>query len=179
MKKQTKNYRKAVSFVVFKKKDNKIKYLILKRKLHWKGLEFPKGGIEKGESELDAVKREIKEETRLKPVKIINHHKKGRYLYDKKTKKERGFIGQTYSLYSAEVCDGKVNIDKKENSGFKWLEFKKALKLLSWKDQRDCLKIVNAKLSEFSMSGEPRIRRQNQKQLLSSATICPKTSVNY
>ena len=56
-------YRKAVFVVTYRKEKDKIKYLILKRKLHWKGWEFPKGGVNKDESLLHAVKREIKEET--------------------------------------------------------------------------------------------------------------------
>jgi len=49
MKKET--YRKAVFVVVYRetKTGKDRKYLILKRKLHWKGWEFPKGGLEKGE----------------------------------------------------------------------------------------------------------------------------------
>ncbi len=142
MKKESKNYRKAVFVIIYKKVRGKILYLLLKRKLHWKGWEFPKGGIKKGEGELGAIKREIKEEIRLKPIRIIKFNVRGKYRYNLETKKDRGFVGQTYSLYSAEVCDEKIKIDKKEHFGFKWLEFKKALRLLTWKDQKDCLTII-------------------------------------
>ena len=40
------NYRKSVFIVVYRKTEKGILYLILKRKLHWVGWEFPKGGIE-------------------------------------------------------------------------------------------------------------------------------------
>jgi 8-oxo-dGTP pyrophosphatase MutT (NUDIX family) len=141
-----KRYRKAVFIIVYKKKSGRILYLLLKRKKHWKGWEFPKGGIEKGESELQAVKREVKEETSLKAIKIKNYHKKGEYRYKKMMRDRPGFSGQTYSLYSAEVARGKIKIDKKEHSGFKWASYEKALKLLTWKDQRECLKIANKEL---------------------------------
>lgn len=143
-------YRKAIFVVTYKREDNKILYLILKRKLHWKGWEFPKGGIEKGENEAKAIKRELKEETNLKPIKILKYNKKSKYLYDKKTMADRGFIGQTYSLYSAEVKAGKVKIDKKEHSAFRWLNYSKAIKILTWKDQKICLRIANTQIKKLS-----------------------------
>ena len=39
-------YRKIVFIVTYAKLKDKIYYLILKRKLHWKGWEFVKGGID-------------------------------------------------------------------------------------------------------------------------------------
>src|SRR3989344_1001102 len=104
MNQQKKGYRKAVFVVIYKKQDNKIQYLILKRKLHWKGWEFTKGGVENGETEMFTVIREVKEETGLNAVKIINHKKKGKYNY-KKIIPNRPYLGQTYSLYSAQVSN--------------------------------------------------------------------------
>jgi len=42
-------YRKAVFVLLYSKTKKWIEYLLLKRKLHWKGWEFPKGKIEPGE----------------------------------------------------------------------------------------------------------------------------------
>lgn len=143
-----KSFRSAVFAVVYKKENSKILYLLLKRKLHWKGWEFPKGGIEKGESEITAVKREVKEETSLKVLKINKYAFKGKYSYSSQAKKDRpGYAGQSYLLYSAEVKSEKVKFDKREHSGFKWLEYQEALKSLSWPNQKRCLKIVNKKIS--------------------------------
>ena len=55
-------YRKSVFIVVYMQENNKIKYLVLKRKLHWKGWEFPKEGIEKNEEEGEAARRGVREE---------------------------------------------------------------------------------------------------------------------
>ena len=38
-------YRNAIFIVVYAKQKDKIYYLILKRKLHWKGWEFQKEGL--------------------------------------------------------------------------------------------------------------------------------------
>jgi len=145
-----KRYRPAIFAVVYKRSGNKTLYLLLKRKLHWTGWEFPKGGIEKGEKEIGAVKREIKEETSLKILKITNYRIKGRYTYNRVCKRDRpGFVGQTYSLYSAEVGEGKIKFDKIEHSAFKWVEFDKALRMLKWPSQRKCLRIVEKSLKHF------------------------------
>ena len=50
-------YRKALFIVAYRMINNNIKYLILKRKLHWKGWEFPKGGVELFETKKMGVKR--------------------------------------------------------------------------------------------------------------------------
>lgn len=120
----------------------KRKYLILKRKLHWRGYEFPKGGIEDDESELDAVKREVLEETGLEIKKIVNHNKRGKYEYSRSLPDRKDISGQAYTLYSVEVGEGEVLIDKHEHSGYQWLSYLDALKILSKPNQKECLKLV-------------------------------------
>jgi 8-oxo-dGTP pyrophosphatase MutT (NUDIX family) len=137
------NYRKGVFLVVYSEKNRENIYLILKRKLHWKGWEFPKGGIEKNEQIKKAIIREIKEETGLKPIKIKKFSGKGKYKYNRKYSDRKEFIGQTYSLYAIEVKFGKARIDRKEHSDYKWLGFNDAHKKLTWTNQKKCLKIVN------------------------------------
>ena len=138
-------YRKAVFVVVYSKKDNKIEYLILKRKLHWKGWEFVKGGINFDETYKHAVQRETKEETGLVPLKrkIKKFNFSGKYRYKKRFRDRTGIMGQTFSLYAAEVKRGKVKIDKKEHSGFKWLPFEDAVKKVRFPNQKKSLRIVN------------------------------------
>jgi len=139
-------YRKGIFIVTYSRTKEKIKYLILKRKLHWVGWEFPKGGLEKGESFEKAVKREVKEETGKPPFNIRKFHVSGKYKYKKGLKDREGVDGQTYSLYSAEIKPGLIKIDKKEHSDYQWLDFEKALRKLTWTNQRRCLKIVNSSL---------------------------------
>jgi 8-oxo-dGTP pyrophosphatase MutT (NUDIX family) len=145
-------YRKAVFIVVYKidEKTKKTFYIILKRKLHWKGWEFPKGGIDDGEKSIKTALRETKEETGLKPFKIKRYSMKGKYLYTKFLKDRPKFKGQTYELFSAEVkqkSNQKIKLDPKEHSNYIWLPFDKAIKKLSWPNQKKCLKIVNKNIN--------------------------------
>jgi 8-oxo-dGTP pyrophosphatase MutT (NUDIX family) len=136
-------YRRAVFVVTYSKNKQGIKYLILKRKLHWTGWEFPKGGRKVFEIKTSTVKRELLEETGLSPIKIKKFEVYGKYKYDKEYPDRKGFVGQTYSLYSAEVKKKKVKIDNFEHSDFQWLDFKPAMKKLTWSNQKKCLKVVN------------------------------------
>lgn len=142
------SYRKAVFVVVYSKNKKQIEYIILKRKHHWKGWEFPKGGIKFSESKISAVKREVKEETGLKAKRIKRFNYSGKYLYKKKFADRTGLIGQTFSLYSAEVKKGKVKIDKKEHSGYKWMDFEEAVKKIRFANQKKSLRIVNEWVSK-------------------------------
>jgi len=140
-------YRKSVFMVVYRWENNNVKYLLLKRKLHWKGWEFPKGGVEDNEIGEETVRREIKEETGLEIKKLKKFDFHGEYKYKKKYPERGEFIGQKYSLYAIEVNNGKVKMDEKEHSNYEWLNFEDAMKRLTWKNQKDSLKIVNSSLN--------------------------------
>ena len=144
MKKQ--KYRNGIFIVTYRITEGKPEYLILKRKLHWNGWEFPKGGIKKFESDRRTVKRELLEETGLKPLKIISLKEKGKYNYTHKFLDRKNITGQTYSLFAAEVEKGKVKISTIEHSDYKWVDSKTAIKLLTWPNQRKCLRIANSYL---------------------------------
>ncbi len=136
-------YRKAVFIVTYLKDKNEILYLMFKRKLHWKGWEFPKGGLEPNETINQAVKREIKEETGQSPTNIKDHKISGKYKYKKQFADRKNMIGQTYKLFSVELKNKKIKLDKLEHSDYKLVPYKKALKLSTYPNQRKCLRIVN------------------------------------
>ncbi len=147
-----KRLRKGVFVVVHRKgiffKNRK--YLLLKRKLHWEGWEFPKGGIEKGEKALEAAKREIKEETDfdVDVEDIKKYDCKGEYLYEKELKDRPGVIGQTYELFSVEFprFARAIKYDVREHTNFKWVSYKQAMKMLTWDNQKEALKLVEDSL---------------------------------
>jgi 8-oxo-dGTP pyrophosphatase MutT (NUDIX family) len=144
-------YRKAIFGVAYYiNPEGEIEYIILKRKKHWKGWEFPKGKIEKFETKKMAARREVSEETGLKVLKIKRFKEKGAYLYYKILKDRPGKIGQTYHLFAVQVekGNGKLKLDLKEHNGYKWVSFKEAQKKLTWPDQKKCLKVVNNWLND-------------------------------
>ena len=141
-------FRKGVFVVVYSKgkndgKNKKIEYLLLKRKLHWTGWEFVKGGVEKGEKAVRTVKREAFEESGLKVFNVKRYNYSGRYRYNKVFDERKGFIGQSFVLYSGGVKKGLVKLDKKEHSSHKWMNFKAAYKRLKWPNQKRALKMID------------------------------------
>ena len=145
----SKTYRPSVFVVVYRKEEKKIKYLLLKRKLHWTGWEFPKGGIKEKENLLQSVRREVLEETGQFPVLINKFNEKGEYKYPTLLPDRQNYMGQEYILFAAEIKSKKIKLDKKEHSNFKWLSFKEAEKLLTYSNQKKCLRIVNNYLNRI------------------------------
>ncbi|MDP2925481.1 MAG: NUDIX domain-containing protein [Nanoarchaeota archaeon] len=141
-------YRKGVFIVTYRIVGDKIQYLLLYRKLHWKGWEFPKGGVERFETRKRTAKRELFEETGQHAISLKKYSIKGKYKYRKKFRDRPGLTGQTYRLFSARIKNKKIIFDKKEHSGYKWVSYKKALNLLSFNDKKRCLKIVNEDLTK-------------------------------
>ena len=138
-----KRIRNGIAAIVFAKINGKKKYLLLERKMYWTGWEWIKGGKKKGESEVNCLKREIKEETGKNPSE---------YSYKKTPYKltfmyERPFVhdfvlwdGAKNKVYAVEFFNSKVCIDKDEHSGCKWISKADALKLITHEDQKRIFK---------------------------------------
>ena len=130
--------RKGVAAVVFKRNGGKTKFLLLKRKKNWKGWEWLKGGCKKGENEDSCLKRELKEETGVSKFKAKKTKYFHKFSYPKLLVKDgRRYGGAKHRLFLVEILSDKIKFDDKEHSGFKWVNKKKALKLITWRDQKN------------------------------------------
>jgi 8-oxo-dGTP pyrophosphatase MutT (NUDIX family) len=147
---------KSAGAVIFRKENNKIYYLLLHypsspraKRDYW---DFPKGHIEKGEKEIETVKREVEEETGLKDIELIEGFKSGiRYFFKFQGENILKFV----TFYLAETKEKKVKISK-EHIGFEWLPYEEAEARLKFKNAKEILKKAN----EFLNS---KIKMQNEK----------------
>jgi len=100
---------------------------------------FPKGHIEKGEKEIDTVKREVAEETGIKDIKFIDGFKETeKYFF-----KQRGkTVFKTVSYLLAETKTKEINLSF-EHLNYKWLPYEKAIGQLTFKNAKEILKKAN------------------------------------
>ncbi|MBI1979009.1 MAG: NUDIX hydrolase [Candidatus Aenigmarchaeota archaeon] len=97
-----------------------------------------KGGVEEGETDEQAMKREIMEEVTLKDVKVLD--KVHDYEFDFK---------DTHHIVSTYLVKGNINETPKLNWDgdreiveSKWTLPSEALKLLFWKGEKDAVKLL-------------------------------------
>ncbi len=135
--------RRVAIGIVFKKFPDGIRFLLLKRSRGWRGWEFPKGGVEKNETERDAAMRETNEETGLKRLKVVKRAGMViEYDYPKGGGESRDYESTKQRAFLIEAFDGKVKVEKDFFSGYAWLKAKDAVNRLKWDNQRNLLRLV-------------------------------------
>ncbi|MCX6720816.1 MAG: NUDIX domain-containing protein [Candidatus Staskawiczbacteria bacterium] len=151
---------KSAGAIIFRKDGDKTYYLLLHYPSgHW---EFPKGHIEGKESEEDAARREVGEETGIKDIKILPGFKKyAKYFFKQyptkallgnltgKSEPARhnvealgGWIFKLVTFFVAETKTKAVEISH-EHKGFLWLPIDEAIKRTTFKNSKKLLKEAN------------------------------------
>ena len=136
----SRNHRSA-GFVIFRRSaDNGLEYLLLDYGRHW---DFTKGHVEKGEDDLAAAIRELKEETSLQnPTPTPGfHHEINYYFRDRRHQ----LVHKTVIFFLAEVGHGQVRLSD-EHVGSAYLPFDAAMKRLTYASSREILRLAQAHL---------------------------------
>ena len=121
-------YENSCGAIVFNENTEKI----LLVKMHNGNWGFPKGHIEKDETKEETAIREVLEETNVRIKIIPNFEREIKYIPNERTiKKVTIFMGITQ--------DEEVTIDTFEIEDFKWCTYEEALKLVTYKLQKDVL----------------------------------------
>jgi len=115
---------KSCGFIIYRKEEDEIKFLLLKRAdKKEEYLEIPKGHIHEHESEIDCARRELFEETHLQNLKLIpNVILKTSYI-SSHTKDEKQFV------FFVASTDDKIVLSK-EHTDFKFVVLSRAKKIL-------------------------------------------------
>lgn len=134
---------KSAGAVVFKREGGQPLYLLLHypssvkaKREYW---DFPKGHIEKGETEIETVRREIQEETGVTDLFILKGFKETiSYMFQVKGQK----IFKTVVFFLGETHQKEVKISL-EHLAYVWLPFEKALLQLKFPNAKKLLKKAN------------------------------------
>ena len=118
------------------------KYLVLHYPAgHW---DFPKGAVEKGETEEQAATREIFEESSLHVNSFIpNFRKEIEYHY----RRQDGLVHKRviFFLAKSDVTSVKISF---EHSGYDWLVFDQSLRRLTFENAKNVLRDADSWLSK-------------------------------
>ncbi|MDD5182016.1 MAG: NUDIX domain-containing protein [Candidatus Nanoarchaeia archaeon] len=123
--------------VIFRREDGIVKYLFLHYKAgHW---DYVKGHIEKGEAELETLKRECREETGITDLEIVPEFRhKIQYFY----RNWKETVSKEVYMYLAETKTSTVKISF-EHTGYEWLTYEEAMQRVTFANSRDLLKKAN------------------------------------
>ena len=132
-----------VQGILFREIDRGIEYLLLKttpeREDFWQPVT---GGLEEGETKVEALKREVWEETGIKNIARIIENVDYFEYPDAHFIKGFDFIKEY--VFGVEVDPNvRIAINGKEHSQFKWCSFQEALELLKWDENKKALSRLN------------------------------------
>jgi len=126
-------HEKSAGAVVYHESNNMLEYLLLLYEAgHW---DFPKGGVEGGESEVDTALREVREETGLNSVQILEGFRKEiEYMY----RKQGQLVKKKVVFYLARSDTKDVRLSY-EHRAFIWLNYENALRNLTYRTAKATL----------------------------------------
>ncbi|AKU89976.1 Diadenosine 5'5'''-P1,P4-tetraphosphate pyrophosphohydrolase [Vulgatibacter incomptus] len=128
--------------VPFREVDGKIVYLVISsavtKREHW---EFPKGGVEEGEREVQTALRELLEETGVSDVRLLPGFREPiRYIY----RRPEGLVSKQVVYFIGKVGNPAVVLREVEAKDYRWADYDEAFKLLRHANARILLERCHA-----------------------------------
>lgn len=131
-------YERSCGAVVYRFINDEVRYLLIKnrRSAHWG---FPKGHVERGESNEQTAMREVLEETGIHIKILPGFASKSEYSI-------QGKIEKSVTIYLAKTSDTQTIIQREEIENYMWLDYNKAMDNLRFVNDRNILENARAYL---------------------------------
>ncbi len=129
---------RSAGAVIYRTEGGKIYYLLLfYSQKHW---DFPKGHLENNETDEQAARREVGEETGLTDIRLIHGFKQEikYYFRGKNQQGQKHLISKVVVFFLAETKTKEVKISN-EHEAFEWLPYEEALERITFKNSKNIL----------------------------------------
>ncbi len=133
---------KSCGVVPFREERGEILYLVISsavtKREHW---EFPKGGVEEGEREIQTALRELREETGVTDVRILPGFREPiRYIY----RRPEGLVSKQVVYFIGKVGNPKVVLRLEEAKDYRWANYDETYRLIRHANARILLERCHA-----------------------------------
>jgi 8-oxo-dGTP pyrophosphatase MutT (NUDIX family) len=143
----------AAGIVLFREEGGVRRYLLVRSALTRRPIwEFPKGGVEAGETDAEAAERELREEAGVgvDDYRVVDgFEEEERYVFTQGKGENRTLIVKRVVYYLAEAHTSEVRISH-EAEDFRWATYDEAQRLLRFPGKRIVLERAEAYVSRIS-----------------------------
>lgn len=154
---RTRHKRDVSAGVIVYHEGEKREYLLLLSRLTKRPIwEFPKGGVDPGESLLEAALRELQEESGLAgpDIRLIDGFKHAeRYRFTADGEGRRSVIHKEVTYFLAQAFRRDVRVSVEESLEFAWFDLDTAIKRIRYSARRELLRAADAAADRHQQIG--------------------------